>query len=103
MPNTLDPELMTAKERLAEVASLLARGRLGRGCGRQESARKALLFLANRVMNEREPEAILAGLPAEIMDGLVEDLADAVVAMLLSTAPAEPGKEGDESGDLRQV
>jgi len=25
-PNPLDPELMTAKERLAEVASLLARG-----------------------------------------------------------------------------
>lgn len=106
-PNPLDPELMSTDQRLGEVASLFARGRLGRGCGlvsgRQESAGKALLFRANRVMNDREPEAVLAGLPAEVMDGLVEDLAEAVVAMLLPPASAEPGKEGDESSDLREV
>jgi len=54
-------------------------------------------------MNDREPEPVLAGLPAEVMDELVKDLAEAVVAMLLPPASAEPGKEDDESGDLRQV
>jgi hypothetical protein len=34
----------------------------------------------------REPEAILAGLPADVMDELVEDMAEAVVAMLLEPA-----------------
>ena len=71
--------------------------------GPRESATKALLFRANRAMNDRAAEAVVAGLPAEVIDGLVEDLAEAVVAMLLSTAPAEPGEEDDASGDLRQI
>jgi hypothetical protein len=71
--------------------------------GPRESARKALLFRASRAMNDREPEAVVAGLPAEVMDGLVEDLAEAVVAMLLRPPSAEPGTEDDASRDLRQV
>jgi hypothetical protein len=34
------------------------------------------------------------------MDELVEDLAEAVVAMLLSQAAIEPDEGDDESGDL---
>jgi hypothetical protein len=94
---------MTANERPGEVASLSARGRLGRGYGRRAGEKKALLFRANRAMNDRELEAILDGLPAEVMDELVKDLAEAVVAVLLPPASAEPGKEDDESGDLRQI
>jgi hypothetical protein len=49
------------------------------------------------------PAGILAGLPAHVMDELVGDLAEAVVAMLLSQEPS-PSDEGDDaSGDLRQV
>ena len=103
-PNPLDPELMPAKERIEEVASLLARGRLGRGYGRRDGQKKALLFRANRVMNDREPEPVLAGLPDEVMDGLVEDLAEAVVAMLLHQQATESDESDDaESRDLREV
>ena len=45
----------------------------------------------------------LAGLPAPLMDELVEDMAEAVVAMLLSQAAAEPDEEDDASSDLRQI
>ena len=48
-------------------------------------------------------EAILAGLPAHVMDELVEDLADAVVAMLLSQAATEPDEDEHESGNLRKI
>ena len=51
----------------------------------------------------RSPEAILAGLPADVMDECVEDLAEAVVAMLLSQAAIEPDDDEHESGDLRKV
>ena len=51
----------------------------------------------------RQPEAILAGLPAPVMDELVEDLAEAVVAMLLNQTPAKPGEEDDASSDLRTI
>ena len=71
--------------------------------GPRESATKALLFQANRAMNDREPEAVVTGLPAEVIDGLVEDMADAVVAMLLNPETVETVECDDESGDLRQV
>ena len=71
--------------------------------GPRESATKALPFRANRAMNDRQPEAVLAGLPAEVIDGLVEDMADAVVAMLLNPETVETVECDDESGDLRQV
>ena len=45
-------------------------------------------------------DAILAGLPAHVMDELVEDLAEAVVAMLLDRESAEPGESDDASGSL---
>ena len=45
-------------------------------------------------------EAILAGLPAHVMDELVEDLAEAVVAMLLSQAATEPNEDDDANGNL---
>ena len=51
----------------------------------------------------RSPEAILTGLPADVMDELVEDMAEAVVAMLLSQAAAEPDDSDDASGDLREI
>ena len=49
----------------------------------------------------RHAADILAGLPAHVMDELVEDLAEAVVAMLLSQA--EPDEDEHASGDLRKV
>jgi hypothetical protein len=51
----------------------------------------------------RSPEAILAGLPAHVMDELVDDLAEAVVAMLLSQAAVEPDEDEHASGDLRKI
>jgi len=113
-PNPLDPELLSAQEPPAQVASLPAQGA---SCGldseREESSAKALLFRANRAMNVRRPEAVLAGLPpialatgglpAEVMDGLVEDLAEAVLAVLLSQETAEADEHDDASGDLREV
>ena len=51
----------------------------------------------------RSPEAILAGLPAHVMDELVDDLAEAVVAMLLSQAANESDEENDASSDLRKI
>jgi hypothetical protein len=59
-------------------------------------------------MNQPKPVSggssdILAGLPADVMDELVDDLADAVVAILLSQATTDPGKEDDASGDLRKI
>jgi hypothetical protein len=91
---------MTADERLGEVASLLARGRSGRGYGLRDGQKKPLHFGANRVMNDREPEAVLAGLPTEVMDELVMDLAEAVVAMLEQPTTAEPGDGDDASSSL---
>jgi hypothetical protein len=54
-------------------------------------------------MNDRAREEVLAGLPAEVMDGLVEDMAEAVVAMLLRATSAAPGTEDDASRNLRQI
>ena len=71
--------------------------------GRPESPTKALPFRPNRAMNDRQPEDVLAGLPVEVMDGLVEDLADAVVAMLLNPNTAAADKRDDESRDLRTI
>jgi hypothetical protein len=48
-------------------------------------------------------EAILAGLPAHVMDELVEDMAEAVVAMLLSQAAPDADEEDHASGDLRTI
>lgn len=70
---------------------------------RQGSATEALLFRANRAMNGRAAETILNGLPAEVVDGLVEDLAEAVVAMLLQRKSVEAPEEDDASGNLRAV
>ena len=57
----------------------------------------------NRVPVQRAPADILTGLPAHVMDALVDDLAEAVVAMLLSQAAAEPDEEDDASSDLRKI
>ena len=48
----------------------------------------------------RQAEAILAGLPAHVMDELVSDLAEAVLAVLLSEGAPEPDERDDESGRL---
>jgi hypothetical protein len=49
------------------------------------------------------PEAVVPGLPADVMDECVEDLAEAVVAILLSQAAVEPDDDEHASGDLRKV
>jgi hypothetical protein len=54
-------------------------------------------------VNTPPGDDILAGLPAHLMDELVEDMAEGVVAMLLSQAAAEPDDEDDASSDLRQI
>ena len=51
---------------------------------------------------KRRAEAIVAGLPAHVMDELVEDLAGAVLAMLSEAATEADGCD-EESGDLRQI
>ena len=111
-PNPPDPELLSAQERLAGAASLPARGACCElDSEREESCAEALLFRANRAMNDRRPEAVLAGLPAEVLEGLIEDLAEAVVAILLSQAAAcgersrtaEPNEDDNASGDLRPI
>ena len=51
----------------------------------------------------RQPADILAGLPAHVMDELVEDMAEAVVAVLLDQATLAPDDEDDASDDLRKV
>ena len=50
--------------------------------------------------NTRRPEAILAGLSEHVMDELVDDMADAVVAILLSGVATESGESDDASGSL---
>lgn len=67
--------------------------------GRRGTGKTALCGAKAAFM--RSPEAILAGLPAHVMDELVDDLAEAVVAMLLSQAAAEPDEDEHASGDLR--
>jgi len=53
--------------------------------------------------NTRRSEAILAGLPAHVMDELVNDLAEAVVAILLDRESAETSDSDNESSHLRQI
>ncbi len=53
--------------------------------------------------NTRQPADILAGLPADVMDELVDDLAEAVVAILLSQAASDASEKDDASGDLREI
>jgi hypothetical protein len=50
-----------------------------------------------------QAEAILAGLPAGVMDELVDDMADAVVAMLLTEAASGSDESDDASGNLRKI
>ena len=57
----------------------------------------------NMKIKKSQAEAILAGLPAGVMDELVDDMADAVVAVLLRQAAGETGDDADESSHLRQV
>lgn len=51
----------------------------------------------------RQIEAVVAGLPAQVMDECADDLAEAVVAMLLGAAASEGGQGQDASGDLRKI
>lgn len=53
--------------------------------------------------NPRHPADILAGLPQHVMDELVEDMAEAVVAMLLSQTAIESDEDEHASGDLRKI
>jgi hypothetical protein len=52
------------------------------------------------VAEPRQSGDILAGLPAHVMDELVSDLAEAVLAVLLSAGTSEPGGSDDASGSL---
>ncbi len=58
---------------------------------------------ARRCAKRRNAEEIIAGLPAHVMDELVEDLAEAVVAVLLSQATSETDEHGDASSNLRTL
>jgi len=49
----------------------------------------------------RQPEALLPGLPAEVMDECVADLAETVAAILLDQESAETGDSHDEGSHLR--
>jgi hypothetical protein len=53
--------------------------------------------------NTRRSDAILAGLPSALMDELVDDLAEAVVAILLTEAPTRPDESDDASSGLRKI
>jgi hypothetical protein len=66
------------------------------GCEMAGSPKTSLLT----VSEPRQLGDILAGLPAHVMDELVSDLAEAVVAILLSQAAAEADEGDDESGGL---
>jgi len=52
---------------------------------------------------KRRIDQIVAGLPAHVMDELVQDLAEAVVAMLQSQAAAQSDEHDDASGNLREI
>ena len=52
---------------------------------------------------KRQAEEIISRLPADTMASLVEDMAEAVVAVLLIQAGIESGKDDNASGDLREV
>ena len=52
--------------------------------------------------NTRHPAAILAGLPADVMDECVADMAEAVIAMLFAGEQTETDDD-DTSDHLRQV
>jgi hypothetical protein len=53
--------------------------------------------------DRRQLEQTIAGLPAHVMDELVADLAEAVVAMLLSQESQASDEGNDAGGDLRSV
>jgi len=57
----------------------------------------------NMKTKKRPNEAILAGLPAHVMDELVNELADAIVAMLMRQAVTGPDEEEHASSDLRKI
>jgi len=57
----------------------------------------------NMKTKKSQAEAILAGLPAGVMDELVDDMADAVVAMLLTEAASGSDESDDASGNLRKI
>ena len=57
----------------------------------------------NMKTRKSQAEAILAGLPAHVMDSCVDDMADAVVAMLLKQVASEMDDDADESSHLRQI
>ena len=53
--------------------------------------------------NSRRAENILAGLPADVMDELVDDVAEAVVAVVLRQAATQTDEEDDASSGLRKI
>ncbi|MGD0112246.1 MAG: hypothetical protein ABSD48_10295 [Armatimonadota bacterium] len=57
----------------------------------------------NMKTKKRPGEAILAGLPADAIDSCVDDMAEAVVAILLTEAPTRADESDDASGDLREI
>jgi hypothetical protein len=53
--------------------------------------------------NKRLPEAVLAGLPADVMASLVDDMAEATVGMLLSQTAIESDEDEREASNLRAL
>ena len=84
-------------------SSPMPTGQSAGGDGPFDSPRSDRLAGPAKVVGTCQLQDVLAGLPAHVMDELVEDLAEAVVAVLLSQAAAEPDEGEHASGDLRQV
>lgn len=58
-------------------------------------------FREQRVLDGQGPHSDSPGLPRHVMDECVEDLAEAVVAILLSQASQSLNETQDEGSDLR--
>lgn len=82
-------------------SSRMSAGGSGAGNDASGSPRSGSLAEPGVGGKSRQVEDILAGLPAHVMDELVEDMADAVVAILLSQAATDADEKDDASGDLR--
>jgi hypothetical protein len=83
--------------------SSMPTGRSAGGNGPFDSPRSDRPAGPARVVRTCQLQDVLAGLPADVMDELVADLAEAVVATLLSQAAIDADEEDDASGDLREI
>jgi len=84
-------------------SSPMPTGQSAGGDGPFDSPRSDRLAGPAKVVGTCQLQDVLAGLPAHVMDELVSDLAEAVVAILLDRESAETSDSDDESSHLRQI